>query len=274
MFSRGYLVGLVLWLSMAMLACQSPLSRAVSDNAATSHPIDSTAQLASTPATLASASPSPAPPPLMEGSAAVLADTLSRLDTAGGYRYNITATLSYSVEDKLVEWKYAGQGATAPPDRYEWNIEGPADQRWHVVGVGGQTACSDAGGTQTAECGLAWGGPSPGASPYTAIAYLRFSEETGELKFISLASRDYYNFTFSPSLIKLSGLDDSHQQAIRQVTKASGEAWVDRTTGALRRFQVAILSVTPSGREQQTVLALTFFDQGEPVEIVLPVTGG
>ncbi|MCL4534533.1 MAG: hypothetical protein M1370_05150 [Bacteroidetes bacterium] len=271
MFSKRCILGLVVWLSMMALACQSPLSRAAFASTAT--PLHATsADARPAPETEAPAL-TPSPPAGVGGPAALLADTLGRLDSSAGYRYSITSTLSFEIEGKPVDWRYTGQGATAPPDRYEWDIRGPAGQSWHVVSVAGQTVCSDSGGPQKTGCGLAWGGPSPGSSPYTAIAYLRFAEELGGLERVSMADRDYYHFTFSPSLAQLTGLDDSHQAAIRQVTNARGEVWVDKMTGTLRRVQIAILSVTPSGREQQTSLALTFFELGQPVDIVLPKAG-
>ncbi len=265
MFHTACLLGLLLCWTVAATDCQGPARSVAAPPASVS---------AVSPAPSQSSTASPAPPPAGRPSPTeALVTALSRLDSSVGYRYSITSTLSYTVNNQPVEWKYTGQGATAPPDRYEWDLRGPTGQRWHVVGVAGETACQDDLGSQDSGCGLAWGGPSPGSSPYTAIAYLRFAEPTDSLEDVQSGGRDYYAFTFAPALASLGSLDDSHRKVVRQVWTATGTAWVDKGTGALRRLEVSVVSVASSGREQQTRLALTFFDLGQAIDIALPVPG-
>ena len=220
------------------------------------------------PSPTATVEPLPSPTPVL-GARQLLEETIAKLGRAGSYRFTISATHSYMFENTMVEWRYQGQGAYAAPARYEWSIEGQADVTLHVVAVGNQTYCADTRGRQT-ECSLAWGGPSPGSSPYTLLAYLRNFEGVGQLETSSLEGKDYYHFPFSPSKAEVAALDEAHQAAMASVSTVQGELWVDKATGLPRREKVVVECTVSPGRQQKVEMTLSFFDFGQPVEISLP----
>ena len=218
--------------------------------------------------------PTPATPAVPTETAAptaqqVLAQTVAKLDAASSYRFNIAATLNYAFENTTVEWKYQGQGAFSAPASYEWTIEGQADVMLRAISVDGKTSCADTRGIPPPGCSLAWGGPSPGSSPYTAIAYIRNVQQVGDLQTKDLDGKPHYYIIFTPSLSKVAALDTAHSAALGTVSGVSGELWIDIATGLPRREKVVIELSPPSRSKQRVEITLGFFDYGKPVEIRL-----
>jgi hypothetical protein len=144
-----------------------------------------------------------------------------------------------------------------------------------VISVAGQTRCADTRGVLGSNCSLAWGGPLPGTSPYTVIAYLRLPDKVVARGAKSLDGKEYDYFTFTPDKSKIAALSAAHAQEAAKVLDVQGEVWVDRKTGLPRREAVKVKAVSRTGQEESMDVTVDFSNYGEPVDISLPnKTGG
>ncbi len=117
---------------------------------------------------------------------------------------------------------------------------------------------------------LAWGGPNPGSSPYTVVAYLRKYGEVGDLKVQSLGGREYYHLTFSPALQRVAALDAAQERAVAVVQSVKGDIWIDKDSRMPYQEQVIVKSKGPEGNEETVDMSLLFSDYNKPVEIKIP----
>ncbi|MBI4320678.1 MAG: hypothetical protein HY675_19475 [Chloroflexi bacterium] len=196
----------------------------------------------------------------------ILAESVRKLNDAESYKFSITASLLAPFEGKQREWKYKGEGAAARPDKYQWTLEGQADVFFKVVGVGDQVSCADTRGERR-DCSLANGGPRPGSSPYTVIAYLKNFAQVGEATTKSIGGADFDHLTFVPSLPKVSSLDTGHGRALSGVTGVTGEVWIDRQSRLPHQEKTVIRSKAQPSGEDVVEMTLVFADYGRPVDI-------
>ncbi len=204
-----------------------------------------------------------------DGARSIATDSVEKLNQADSYQFSISSTLQTTVEGKPREWKFSGTGAVAKPAKIQWSIEGQADVFFKVVSVGGQSYCADTRG-EIKDCNLAFGGPKPGASPYTVISYLQNFDQVGNAATQTIQGKDYSYLTFSPSLQKVAALDSAHAKALANVASVNGEMWIDKSTKLPYQEKVLIRYKSQGSGEDTVETTITFQKYNEPVDIRLP----
>ncbi|MCL4367751.1 MAG: hypothetical protein M1358_07130 [Chloroflexi bacterium] len=194
---------------------------------------------------------------------AAFSESVGKFNDLQSYQFDVSAVLKNTV------WTYKGSGAFAKPDRMQWTLEGRADVVFHVVGAAGKVFCADSRGENTRDCSFAFGGPLPGSSPYTIVAYLKNAEQVGTLDEKTIGGVPHDHVTFSPSLPKVSSLDAGHSRALSGVSSVLGEIWIDKKSRLPVRENVEVK--TSSGSAEETVeMTLVFSKFNEQVDINLP----
>lgn len=199
----------------------------------------------------------------------LLVDSVRALGQTNSYHFSVVAALRTTFEGKPREWTFSGVGAAAKQGKVQWTLEGQADVFFEVVSADGQIYCSDSRG-ENKDCSLAFGGPRPGASPYTVISYLQNFDEVGEMTTKSIQGKEYFHVPFSPSLQRVAALDASHAKALANVASVNGEVWIDRNT-KLPHMEKAVVTYRPTATGEDSVeMAVTFEKYNQAVDIKLP----
>lgn len=197
---------------------------------------------------------------------ALLVESIRLLDQANSYQIAISSTLRTSIEGKPRDWKFSGTGEIARPASIQWSLEGSADTFFKVVRVGNQYYCADARG-ESKNCDLTFGGPRPGASPYTTIAYLRNFDQAGEPMTKSIGGKNYHYLTFAPSLPQVAAIDTAHGRALTNVASVSGEVWIDQNSKLPYQESVTIRYRPLASGEDTVDTTIIYEKYNQPVDI-------
>ncbi len=253
---RLWLAGAVVWL-MATLAAGCASGGSVASL---------TPSPTAAPTTIPKQEATPAP---TRAAGSVLSETIEKLDQAQSYQFEVSAVLMSMFEGRLRGWEYKGAGAFARPDKIQWTLQGQSDVHLRVASSGGNIYCEDSRGANTRDCSLAFGGPRPGSSPFTVLAYLKNAVQNQDVDERSVEGVIYDHFAFSPSLQKVSSLDSGHLRALSAVKSVTGEVLIDKSTKLPFQERVTVTLPSPTGDETVQVI-LSFSKFNEPVEIRLP----
>lgn len=203
------------------------------------------------------------------GSQTIMSESVQLLNDAGSYQFSISAILRTTFEGKPKEWTYSGAGAVAKPAKIQWSLEGQADVFFKVVSVDGKIYCADARG-ENKDCSLAFGGPGPGASPYTIISYLQNFERSSEATTKNIQGKEYSFITFSPSLPKIASLDPAHAKALAAVESVAGEVLIDKVSKLPYQEKVLIKYKPQTPGAEMVESTITFQQYNQPVDIRSP----
>jgi pyruvate/2-oxoglutarate dehydrogenase complex dihydrolipoamide acyltransferase (E2) component len=202
-----------------------------------------------------------------------LESAIDRLAELSSYRFEISSLYDYYYHDgEPGRWQLWGKGAYVAPNSHWWWLEAQGGAIAELVSVDGRTYCTHTGfRPENEECSLAWGAPGIGSSPYTVIAYLLCFEEARHEGVTEFEGEECDRFGFSPSLKRISAIDDHHAEAAAAITKVSGEVLIRTRDQLPRRETVVVLFPSEhEGAESRVETTLVFSGFNESVEIKEP----
>ena len=202
-----------------------------------------------------------------------LESAVDKLAELRSYRFEISSLYDYYYHDgEPGRWQFWGKGAYVAPNSHWWWLEAQGGTLVEVISVGGRTYCAHTGfRPENEECSLAWSAPGIGSSPYTMIAYLQCFEEAHHEGITEFQGEECDRFWFSPSLERISAIDDQHARVIDSITSVEGEVLVGIGDGLPRRETVVVRFLSDyAGAESKVETTLLFSGFNESIEIKEP----
>lgn len=203
-------------------------------------------------------STAPAASPTPPSVSAALARAVQELEQAQRYRFSVQEVHYWSYDGQEQEWRFQGEGEAKRPG-FTSRLEGPADTIFIVQIADGKVSAWDTRG-EVVGANTAFGGPRPGAAPYTVISYLRNYGQVGDLSIAEVDGRPAYRVTFEPSLEKMAALDTSHAQAMAKVQSVKGELWIGRDSGTPIKEKVEVELQGPAAKNERISATIDFLE--------------
>jgi hypothetical protein len=192
-----------------------------------------------------------------DGSA--LAKAVAQLEDAQSYSFDVSGNHKWSFEGEEQNWDFNGQGSAVKGGEFTSQINAPADVYLSVVIDGTDVKCEDTRGpVGPPSCDSTFGGVRRGASPYTAIAYLRHSTQLGDAKTVTLNGKDSLLISFDTKMEAVASLDEAHSQIVSQITFRKGEVWIDKVTNMPLKENVVIRYAPEVGETETIEVTLNF----------------
>jgi len=195
---------------------------------------------------------------------AILTQGAAKLATAQSYRFTVEAVHRWRFEGREQEYSFSGSGAYSA-GRFQSQMEGPADTFYWVEIMGDSVRARDTQG-DIPNPPTPFGGPGPGTAPYTVIHYLINLGEVKGAGTATLSGTDTYHYRFWPQMTAMTAMDEAHMQAMKQVKKVEGEAWVDKKENIVLQEKVKVDFVNPLGEPESVTMTVSFSHFNEPVE--------
>lgn len=196
----------------------------------------------------------------------VLAEAIEQFRQAQSFRFRVEIAHHWRLGDQPQTWYFQGEGAYQAPDRFVSRVWGPADTEFGLTVQGSTVRALDTRG-EIASPSLASGGPVPGGSPFTVLAFLRNAQEWFALAEPAAGDGSRLRAAFTPALAQVAALDAAHTRALSAFQQVTGQVEVDRATATLQKETVQIRYRRPNGDVERVEVALSLFAYNQPVKI-------
>ena len=198
--------------------------------------------------------------------AQIMATALDQFAQAGSFRFQTSTVHDWEEAGVAHSWVFVGSGAYEAPGRFYSFMEGPADVFLRVVVRDGAILAENSRGP-VPNPPLDFGGPTPGSSPLTAIAYLRNQQQVSGFALATLENEPVYRISYVPNLARVAALDTGQPDALARVDAVEGQVFVTRDTSTIRQQIVTVRGTDPAGRPTTVEMTMRFSDYGRPVTI-------
>lgn len=215
--------------------------------------------------------PSVAPPAgtFPDAGAQIMATAVDNFSNASSFRFQTSTVHDWEEGGVPQSWVFVGTGAYEAPGRFYSSMEGPADVFLRVRVSDGEIVAEDTRGL-VPNPPLDFGGPTPGSSPLTAIAYLRNQQQVSGFSLATLENEPVYRISYVPNLAQVAALDTSRPDALARVDAVEGQVFVTRDTSIIRQQIVTVRGTDPAGRPTTVEMTMRFADYDRPVTIPGP----